>query len=59
MSKRLLQNYDVHISSPTKKTMGDFHFYKQHSIVRYITLRMGDTIDQVLRGSLTLIRTRN
>ena len=31
------------ISSPTKKTMGDFHFYKQHSIVRYVT-KIGDTI---------------
>jgi len=36
------------ISSPTKKTMGDFHFYKQHSVVRYVT-KMGDTITGIAR----------
>lgn len=36
------------ISSPTKKTMGDFHFYKQHSMVRYVS-KNGDTIAGICR----------
>ena len=36
------------ISSPTKKTMGDFHFYKQHSMVRYVC-KKGDTIAGICR----------
>jgi len=34
------------ISRLTKKTMGDFHFYKQHSIVRYVS-KLGDTIASI------------
>ena len=36
------------ISSPTKKTMGDFHFYKQHSVIRYV-VKNGDTIASVAK----------
>ena len=36
------------ISRPTKKTMGDFHFYKQHSVVKYI-VKEGDTITSIAR----------
>ena len=36
------------ISSPTKKTHGDFHFYKQHSVIRYV-VKNGDTIASVAR----------
>ena len=36
------------ISSPSKTTMGDFHFYKQHAKVRYV-VKNGNTISGIAK----------